>query len=129
MPARDPPIGGLIDVSPEHSVRMGVRGGGCSLVRTSLSLQIGKSRVILASCSEAPSVIQIKAVRSQEFGWRSPYSRSRETIIHQQGRESRIAKSRITLRRSRQFAHRAPQRTSSEHSDDRVRSEWLYLDP
>ena len=27
MPARDPPIGGLIDESPEHSVRMGVRGG------------------------------------------------------------------------------------------------------
>ena len=27
MPAQDPPIGGLIDESPEHSVRMGVRGG------------------------------------------------------------------------------------------------------
>jgi hypothetical protein len=27
MPARDPPIGGLIDKSREHSVRMGVRGG------------------------------------------------------------------------------------------------------
>ena len=27
MPARDPPIGGLIDESPEHSVRMGLRGG------------------------------------------------------------------------------------------------------
>ena len=25
--ARDPPIGGLFDESPEHSVRMGVRGG------------------------------------------------------------------------------------------------------
>ncbi len=36
MPARDPPIGGLIDVSPEHSVRMGVRGGGGSPIRTSL---------------------------------------------------------------------------------------------
>jgi hypothetical protein len=27
VPAQDPPIGGLIDESPEHSVRMGVRGG------------------------------------------------------------------------------------------------------
>jgi hypothetical protein len=26
----------LFDESPEHSVRMGVRGGGCSLLRTSL---------------------------------------------------------------------------------------------
>ena len=34
MPARDPPIGGLIDESPEHSVRMGVRGGA-GRIRTS----------------------------------------------------------------------------------------------
>ena len=44
MPARDPPIGGLIDESPEHSVRMGVRGGGCIPDRTSLHLKFPAKR-------------------------------------------------------------------------------------
>ena len=40
MRARDPPIGGLFDESPEHSVRAGMRGGGRSRDRTCLSSQI-----------------------------------------------------------------------------------------
>ena len=98
---KSPPIAGFLAVSGKFAVRM--RGGGCSAVRTCLSLQLGKMQGDFGELQARPRVIEIKANRSQEFGSGPPYSRSRETIIRQQGRELRIAKSRITLRRSRQF--------------------------
>ena len=46
----------------------------------------GKCREILTKCREVAIGTQLKAARSQELGWDSPYSRSREAIIRQQGR-------------------------------------------
>ena len=91
MPARDPPIGGLIDESPEHSVRMGVRGGGCSLLRTCLSLQFGEMQGDFGELQGRAKRSLAKSHQISRVWMGSPYSRSREAIIAWQGRESRIA--------------------------------------
>jgi hypothetical protein len=41
----------------------------------------GKCREILTKCREVAIGTQLKAGRSQGFGWTSPYSRSREAIF------------------------------------------------
>jgi hypothetical protein len=41
----------------------------------------GKCRVILTKCREEASVARLKVVGSQELGWVSPYSTSREAIL------------------------------------------------
>jgi hypothetical protein len=43
--------------------------------------KFGKCRVILTKCREEASVARLKVVGSQELGWVSPYSTSREAIL------------------------------------------------
>jgi len=45
----------------------------------------GKCREILTKCREATNITQPKAIRSQKLRFDSPYSRSRETILPEQG--------------------------------------------
>jgi hypothetical protein len=77
---------------------MGLRGGGRSRGRTGLSLQFGKSRVILTKCRDGASAAPLKSVGCHEVGWDSPYSRSREaTLFSRDVHDMRPVNSRVKM--------------------------------
>jgi hypothetical protein len=86
-PANSGPFGSSQEISPN----VGLRGGGCSLLRTCLSLQFGEMQGDFDEMQgrAKPSLAKNHQISRVWMG--SPYSRSREAIIAWQGRESRIA--------------------------------------
>jgi len=55
-------------------------------MRTSLSLQFGKNRLIPRKCREEPRGSPIKSAIFQGDGRPSPYPKNRETVVVQQGK-------------------------------------------
>src|SRR5262249_28915448 len=75
----------------------------------------GKCREILTKCRETTNITQPKAIRSQKLRFDSPYSRTRETILPEQG----------GVKLDAVFRWFQPQ----SKYDTRVRSKRLCLDP
>jgi hypothetical protein len=62
---KKPASGGLISRISKKCRIAGLRGGGCSPMRTCLSLQIGECREILLKCRESNKHLQLKVAGIQ----------------------------------------------------------------